>query len=113
MPCVGFEPMIPASERAKTVHALDRSATVTGLNKTYLNKFLDAPLILIKTPASRDKLFDQNLYMYRHTTDEYSNVNRQVNMLKIVFDYLPCILNRLIGNNRRYIVLITTILQGI
>jgi hypothetical protein len=30
MPYVGFEPMIPASERAKTVHALDRSATVTG-----------------------------------------------------------------------------------
>jgi hypothetical protein len=27
---VGDEPMIPASERAKTVHALDRSATVTG-----------------------------------------------------------------------------------
>jgi hypothetical protein len=30
MPCVGFEPTIPASERARTVHALDRSATVTG-----------------------------------------------------------------------------------
>jgi hypothetical protein len=30
MPYVGFEPTIPASERAKTVHALDRSATVTG-----------------------------------------------------------------------------------
>jgi hypothetical protein len=29
MPCVRFEPTIPASERAKTVHALDRSATVT------------------------------------------------------------------------------------
>jgi hypothetical protein len=28
---VGFELMIPASERAKTVHALDRSATVTGM----------------------------------------------------------------------------------
>jgi hypothetical protein len=27
---VGFEPVIPASEGAKTVHALDRSATVTG-----------------------------------------------------------------------------------
>jgi hypothetical protein len=27
---VGFELTIPASERAKTVHALDRSATVTG-----------------------------------------------------------------------------------
>jgi hypothetical protein len=30
MPRVGFEPMVPASERAKTVHALDRAATVTG-----------------------------------------------------------------------------------
>jgi hypothetical protein len=30
MPWVGFEATIPASERAKTVHALDRSATVTG-----------------------------------------------------------------------------------
>jgi hypothetical protein len=30
MPFVGFEPTIPASERAKTVHALNRSATVTG-----------------------------------------------------------------------------------
>jgi hypothetical protein len=28
MPCVGFEPMIPAFERAKTVHVLDRAATV-------------------------------------------------------------------------------------
>jgi hypothetical protein len=30
MPRVGFEPTITASERAKTVHALDRSASVTG-----------------------------------------------------------------------------------
>jgi hypothetical protein len=30
MPYVRFEPTIPAPERAKTVHALDRSATVTG-----------------------------------------------------------------------------------
>jgi hypothetical protein len=28
MPWVGFESTIPASERAKTVHALDRAATV-------------------------------------------------------------------------------------
>jgi hypothetical protein len=27
---MGFEPMIPAFERAKTVHALDRAATVIG-----------------------------------------------------------------------------------
>jgi hypothetical protein len=31
MTFVGFEHTVPASERAKTVHALDRSATVTGL----------------------------------------------------------------------------------
>jgi hypothetical protein len=30
MPWVTFEPTIPASKRAKTVHALDRSATVIG-----------------------------------------------------------------------------------
>jgi hypothetical protein len=30
MPEAGFEPMITASERAKTVHALERSATVAG-----------------------------------------------------------------------------------
>jgi hypothetical protein len=30
MAWVGFEPTIPASEQAKTVHALDRPATVTG-----------------------------------------------------------------------------------
>jgi hypothetical protein len=33
MPCVGFEATIPVSERAKVVHALDRSATVTGIKK--------------------------------------------------------------------------------
>jgi hypothetical protein len=36
MPSVGFEPTIPASERAKTVLALDRSATVTGCNFHWL-----------------------------------------------------------------------------
>jgi hypothetical protein len=35
MPCVGFQPTITASERAKTVHALDRSATVTGQIQYY------------------------------------------------------------------------------
>jgi hypothetical protein len=30
MPCVEFEPTIAVSKRAKTVHCLDRSATVTG-----------------------------------------------------------------------------------
>jgi hypothetical protein len=30
MPQVGFEPTIPVFERAKTVHVLDRAATVIG-----------------------------------------------------------------------------------
>jgi hypothetical protein len=30
MPWVGFVPTITASERAETVHALERSATLTG-----------------------------------------------------------------------------------
>jgi hypothetical protein len=30
MPGVGFDPMIPVFKRAKTVHALDRAATVIG-----------------------------------------------------------------------------------
>jgi hypothetical protein len=36
MPYVGFETTIPGSERAKTVHALDRSATVTGTMNSYV-----------------------------------------------------------------------------
>jgi hypothetical protein len=35
IPRVGFEPTIPAFERAKTVHASDRAATVIGFRKTY------------------------------------------------------------------------------
>jgi hypothetical protein len=33
---MGYEPTITASERAKTVHALDHSATVTGINLSLL-----------------------------------------------------------------------------
>jgi hypothetical protein len=35
MPQVGFEPMTPVFERAKTVHVLDRAATVIGTRPTY------------------------------------------------------------------------------
>jgi hypothetical protein len=36
---VGVEPSIPASVRGKTVHALDRSATVTGFKCPYIINF--------------------------------------------------------------------------
>jgi hypothetical protein len=32
---VGFEPTIPVFERVKTVHALDRAATVIGTSELY------------------------------------------------------------------------------
>jgi hypothetical protein len=38
MPYMGFQPTIPASKGAKTVRALDRSATVTGLALLRINK---------------------------------------------------------------------------
>jgi hypothetical protein len=37
---VGFEPTIPAFERAKTVHALDRAATVIGFDLSSIRFFL-------------------------------------------------------------------------
>jgi hypothetical protein len=39
MPWVGFEPTVPASERAKTGHGLDRSATVTDTTGFNMQKF--------------------------------------------------------------------------
>jgi hypothetical protein len=36
LPYVGFEPTIPASEPAKIVHSLNRSATVTGWKSIYI-----------------------------------------------------------------------------
>jgi hypothetical protein len=35
MPSVGFEPTIPVFERAKTIYALDRAATVIGMVLVY------------------------------------------------------------------------------
>jgi hypothetical protein len=37
MPRVGFEPKIPMFERAKTVYALDRAATVIGKQTAYID----------------------------------------------------------------------------
>jgi hypothetical protein len=44
MPRMGFEAMVPAFEMAKTVHALDRAATVIGMHlilyAKYQNEFI-------------------------------------------------------------------------
>jgi hypothetical protein len=61
MPCVGFERTITASERAKTVHALDRSATVTGMVCFTMLEF--------KIKKKTMKKVSQ----YRHSPDRDSN----------------------------------------
>jgi hypothetical protein len=38
IPSVGLEPTIPAFKRGKTVHALDRVATVTGSKRGYCDR---------------------------------------------------------------------------
>jgi hypothetical protein len=40
MPRVGFEPTTPEFEREKTVHALDRTATVVGATDIRSNKIM-------------------------------------------------------------------------
>jgi hypothetical protein len=40
----GIEPMIPASEQTETVHALDRSVTVTGATLSFIFTKLHAKL---------------------------------------------------------------------
>jgi hypothetical protein len=47
MPLVGFEPTIPVSEEEKTVHVLDRSATVTGFYGLILHNITGCKCILL------------------------------------------------------------------
>jgi hypothetical protein len=56
---VGFEPTIPASERAKTVHALDRLAAVTSReNLTFLIRdFFNKAVINSNCLASNVRMF--------------------------------------------------------
>jgi hypothetical protein len=54
MPWVGFEPTIPASKRAKTVHTLECAATVIGcgLNMLQIKKFIIIIIILFNVCSS-------------------------------------------------------------
>jgi hypothetical protein len=45
MPRVEFELTIPAFKRAKTVHALDRAATVIDIKPTSAKKLIDAHIM--------------------------------------------------------------------
>jgi hypothetical protein len=76
MPWVGFEPTISASERAKTVHALDHSATVTGLfsftsislskysSEIYLIRFPLRVMILSENNQIKEDMVDRDCSMH-------------------------------------------------
>jgi hypothetical protein len=63
MSCVGFDPTIPASERAKTVHALDCSATVTGkaYDYTIIIQISKISVLTIKITRQHTFLFVQGI----------------------------------------------------
>jgi hypothetical protein len=67
MPCVGSEPTIPASERAKTMHALDCSATGT---ENYRDKFtvINVPIYFLILRCSDE---ERGLYSSPHTRSVY------------------------------------------
>jgi hypothetical protein len=53
MPYEGFEPTIPASERAKTVHTLDRATTVAGVQQV-VQSITDEKTIIQTLKFDRD-----------------------------------------------------------
>jgi hypothetical protein len=65
---VEFELTIPASERAKTVQALDRSATVTGITR------LTTVIIIIS-------YFEGLLFVYRYCPNEIRRIGQQFESL--------------------------------
>jgi hypothetical protein len=62
MPWVGFEPTIPAFERAKTVHALDREVTQTRLINIILGNYKQSITVYIQNSTTY-KIIDSMLYL--------------------------------------------------
>jgi hypothetical protein len=78
-PRVGFESMIPAFERAKTVHALDRLATVIGImdKSTILN--ISAIISHVKIKNALLKVF----IFYRRAMEMITQAFRFRNIKKL------------------------------
>jgi hypothetical protein len=70
MPWAGFEPTIPALERIKTVHALDREATVIGTNLNILIQNGPLSMIALNNPSIIQRIKESlatNLYGFSGT----------------------------------------------
>jgi hypothetical protein len=66
---VGFEPTIPVFEQAKTVHALDREATVTGVRVVKSRMVKSEHLILIKNKEIFTKFWLESLKRRNNAED--------------------------------------------
>jgi hypothetical protein len=66
MPWVGFEPMIPVFERAKTVHAFDRAATVIGKYRHQLYLFSRSCVYIHSATSQQHKEELHNMYSNLH-----------------------------------------------
>jgi hypothetical protein len=73
MPWLGFEPKIPASEREKTVHALDRATTVTGY------------ILCIDSPIPLQNLHNYTFDLPSVDTGSSSGSQRHRDMKPLVF----------------------------
>jgi hypothetical protein len=69
---VGFEPIIPAFERAKTVHALDRAATVID-NFTYTKYTNFSKIALLKLPCRNN----HSIFLFSFLTFKLQNISRK------------------------------------
>jgi hypothetical protein len=91
MPRVEFEPTIPAFERAKTVHALDRTASVIGYAGTvYVNYLLH---ISAFRPSS-----NMHTYCWLHCST--------LKLASVYSGYLLCYLFHILGCNSIVYVLV-------
>jgi hypothetical protein len=89
MPSVGFEPPTPAFEQAKTVHALDRAATMIGMT-LYVHKeiqvagcrkrrpkWLHPPAVFIFTPRKDNT--ESSVFIYHAHFVRKINLYREAN----------------------------------
>jgi hypothetical protein len=84
MPCVGFETTNPASERAKTVLAVDRSATVTGdSNITVLILSPCRNYCCLHLQIGPQGVTERYLFFSRYCSPDHCR--KQINMADTVF----------------------------
>jgi hypothetical protein len=89
---VGFEPTIPASELAGTVHGLDRSATVTGSSK-YIQRLYalrssrTIMCVNTETDVNTDIAETEGIFTWLHGSVRFS---RQWLKSAAFLDVIPC-----------------------